>query len=610
VGIIVGVIWCLFRQKKYFSLKKNFLAVFLIFSYFAAWLLIQGYLNIYVFAGIFNLKSILINVGIFAFSLSGLIALIQRLKSILLRFNKLWTSYFIFHGILFCIGLIFLLFPGKGRTSSLFPPSTSSKATNPQKNVILIIWDAVRADHISCYGYPKKTTPHLDALASQGILFERAFAPSSHTLESIPSLLSSTLPTSHQVNDVTACLPSELVLLPQTFKALGYQTAAFSFNPYVSPSYGYKKGFNRFFAPSELFIKTHKTVFGHLLDRSPRLPWLFILTKPLYNLSEKITTVSFGETSLHSTEPRQITQRLISWIKHHQKQPFFVFAHFEGGHSPYQASPASIRKFWPSEKLPEETDKLPIKEPESLGLFLPFHEGPHLKPQNIEKMLVLYDAKIHDHDFYLGQLINFLQTAGLWKNTLLILTADHGEEFYDHRGWGHGQSLYQEVIHVPLVMSDAGFLPRGVRIKSPVSLLDLMPTLLSLLNLKSKLKLPYSLEGVDLKNIITCFHLLFRKEPIYAELTQGNQKAYALIDDHWKLIKTIFEGQKHVFLYDLIQDPKEKNDLASLFPQKKEELLNRLENIIARAQRKVFKSPRRRIDKREKKQLQTLGYIR
>lgn len=610
VGIMVGVIWCLFYQKKYFSLRKNFFTSFLVFSYFAAWLLIQGYLNIYIFAGIFHLKSIVINAGIFVLGLIGLISLIKWLKTTSFRFNKFWTAFFFFHGILFLIGLILLIFPGKGPASPHFLMSKSSKATNLHKNVILIIWDAVRADHLSCYGYPKKTTPHLDDLASQGILFERAFAPSSHTVESIPSILSSTLPTSHQVNDVTACLPSELVLLPQIFKALGYQTAAFSFNPYVSPSYGYKKGFNRFFAPSELFIKTHKTVFGHLLERSSRLPWLFLFTKPLYNLSEKITTISFGETSLHSIEPRHLTQRIISWIKHHPKKPFFVYAHFEGGHSPYLASPTSIQKFWPGEKLPEEIDELPTTPPESLGLFLPFHIGPPLDQKNLEKMLALYDAKIHDHDFYLGQLINFLKIEGLWKNTLLIITADHGEEFYDHQGWGHGHSLYQEVIHVPLVISDAGILPRGVRVKSPVSLLDLMPTLLSLLNLKSRLEFPYSLEGIDLKGIITHSYLSSREDPIYAELTQGNHKAYALIDDHWKIIKTIFDGEECVFLYDLNQDPDEKNDLASLFPQKKQELLSRLESIIAKAQKKGFESRRRRIDKREKEKLRALGYIR
>jgi len=610
VGAVVGIIWGLLPQRKHFSWRKKFLTAFIIFSYFAAWLLIQGYLNIYIFAGIFNLNSIVINAVIFLLSLGGLIALILRLKTTAPRFNKFWTSYLILHCLTFCLGLILLIIPGKSQPFSFFLPGASPKTIGHPKNVILIIWDAVRADHLSCYGYSKRTTLHLDALASQGILFERAFAPSSHTLESLPSLLSSTWPTSHQVNSITDCLPSKLVLLPQIFKALGYQTVAFSFNPYVSSPYGYKKGFNRFFAPSEIFVKTHKTVFGHLLERSRRLPWLFVLTNPLYQLSKKITTISFGESSLPSTDPSYITQRLISWIKHHQKQPFFAFVHYEGGHSPYLASPAARQKFWPSGQPPEEDDELPSKKPDSLGLFLPFQPGPPLDQQEIEKILALYDAKIHDHDFYLGQLINFLQNHGLWEKTLLILSADHGEEFYDHQGWGHGHSLYQELIHVPLVMSNAGFLPRGVRIKSPVSLVDLMPTLLSLLDLKPKFEFSYSLEGIDLKDMITHSPLASRQKPIFAELTQGNQKAYTLIDDPWKLIKIIFNGQEHVFLYNLNRDPAEKNDLARLYPRKKEELLGRLESIIARAQKKVFKSLHRRLGKKEKEKLRSLGYIR
>ncbi|MCD6194512.1 MAG: hypothetical protein J7L26_13760, partial [Candidatus Aminicenantes bacterium] len=113
-----------------------------------------------------------------------------------------------------------------------------------------------------------------------------------------------------------------------------------------------------------------------------------------------------------------------------------------------------------------------------------------------------------------------------------------------------------------------------------------MPTLLSLLNLKSRLKLPYPLDGVDIKGLITQTQLSPREKPIYAELTQGNHKAYALIEGHWKLIKTIFEGREYVFLYDLNQDPEEKNDLAPFFHQKKEELLSRLESIVTEAQKK------------------------
>jgi len=609
IGVLVGVIWSLLRPNKTFSWKHNLLASLLIFSFFAAWLLIQGYLNIYIFAGIFDAKSILVNILIFTLGLSLLIITIKRLASTPLTFSKLWIAYFALHGFLFFLALIFFFLPGKRKTPALHILS-SPKSIISRQNVVLVIWDAVRADHLSCYGYSKKTTPHLDKLASEGILFEKAFAPSSHTLESIPSILSSILPTSHQVNDITACLSSELVLLPQIFKALGYQTAAFSFNPYVSPSYGYKKGFNRFFAPSELFIKTHKTVFGHLLERSSRVPWLFVLTRPLFMLSKKLTTINLGETSLHSTDPAHLTHHLISWIEHHYQRPFFVFAHYEGGHVPYLASPPFIKKFWPDGPFHEADKELITMVPESPGLFLPFQTGSPLGEADLEKMVALYDAKINEHDFYLGQLINFLKTKGLWENTLVIVTADHGEEFYDHQGWGHGHSLFQEVIHVPLVMSDLGFLPRGKRVKTPVSLLDWMPTLLSLLNLKSRLKLPYPLDGVDIKGLITQTQLSPREKPIYAELTQGNHKAYALIEGHWKLIKTIFEGREYVFLYDLNQDPEEKNDLAPFFHQKKEELLSRLESIVTEAQKKGFKSHSRRIDKREKEKLRALGYIR
>jgi arylsulfatase A-like enzyme len=199
---------------------------------------------------------------------------------------------------------------------------------------------------VSCYGYERKTTPNLDRLASEGVLFEKAFAHSSHTLESIPSLLASCFPSTHKMNAITNALPRNLFTLPEIFKAFGYKTAFFSSNPYVSPPFGYNRGVERFIGPSDDFVRAHKTVFGHLLKMSPRVFGLGKITGLFLHLSMSLSNSS---STLKSTDARYITEKAINWITNHQKKPFFIYLHYEGGHAPYHAPEKYQHLFSPDE---------------------------------------------------------------------------------------------------------------------------------------------------------------------------------------------------------------------------------------------------------------------
>jgi len=410
------------------------------------------------------------------------------------------------------------------------------------------------------------------------------------------------------MNDITSYLPSDLIIIPQVFKATGYNTAAFSFNPYFSPAYGYNKGLDRFFAPGDFSIKAYKTIFGHILDRSTRLPAVSQLISPVYLLSQKLATLSFGATELVSTDPETMTIRMINWIKNHAQKPFFLLAHLEGGHTPYLSPTSFLKKFWPEENL-SETESWPTTFPQSLGLFLPFREGPAVAETDRQKMIALYDAKILYHDYWLGQLVKFLRAENRLKDTLLIVTADHGEEFFDHYGWGHGHSLHQELIQVPLIMFGEGFLPAGFKVKKPVSLLDLFPTLFSLSGLHEILTLPYPLEGEDLSRALRQEREPDKKEPICSELTQGSQRARSLIDFPWKIIHSVFGSEEATELYNLEDDPQEKSDVSTTYPEEKERLLVSLQKIISLAEEKVFRSQRRWLSPAEKEKLRSLGYI-
>ncbi|MDD8020538.1 MAG: sulfatase [Acidobacteriota bacterium] len=610
IGLAAGLVWTVWLAARKKPVRVDFLVWFIIFSYFAAWILGQGFINTYVFAGIFNQSGLIINVIFFGLALAGLILLLRSFRQKAPSFNPFWKSYLTIHLALLLAGLIVLLSPSDVRKDKLAneEPVLKLVTGDSSKNVILVIWDAVRADHLSCYGYPLKTSPFLDSLANQGVIFEQAMAASSHTVESVPSLLSSTLSSSHQMNDITSYLPSDLIIIPEVFKALGYNTVAFSFNPYFSPAYGYDQGIDRFFAPDEFSIKAYKTIFGHILDRSTRLAVVNQVLKPIYLLSQRLSTLSFGETELASTDPETMTKRMMNWIKNHAQKPFFLLAHLEGGHAPYLAPPAFVKRFWPEENLPE-AESWPITFPQSLGLFLPFREGPAVAEADRQKMLALYDAKILYHDYWLGQLIEFLQEERRLKDTLLVVTADHGEEFYDHCGWGHGHSLYQELTHVPLIMAGEGLLPTGLRIKGPISMLDLFPTLYHLLGMNEVLSLSYTLEGEDLSQALVQKKEPINKKPICLELTQGSRRSKSLINYPWKIIHSVFSSEEVTELYNLADDPQEKNDLSVICPKEKEQLLISLQKIITRAEEKMFKSQRRWISPSEKEKLRSLGYI-
>jgi len=610
IGLAAGLVWTIWLAVRRQPQETNFLAWFIIFSYFAAWVLGQGFINTYVFAGILNRSGLIINVILFGLALTGLILIFRSFRKKAPSFGLFWKSYLTIHLAVLLAGLVALLTPAGIRQSNWLneEPAPTRISRESAKNIILVIWDAVRADHLSCYGYPRQTSPFLDSLASRGILFEQAIAASSHTVESVPSLLSSTLPTSHQMNDITSYLPSSLLILPQVFKALGYKTAAFSFNPYFSPAYGYDKGLDRFFAPGEFSIKAYKTIFGHILDRSTRLPVVSQVIRPIYLLSHKLSALSFGETELVSTDPETMTKRMMTWINNHAQKPFFLLAHLEGGHAPYLAPTAFVKKFWPEESLPE-AESWPTIFPPSLGLFLPFRDGPVMTEADRQKMIALYDAKILYHDYWLGQLIEFLRAENGLKDTLLIVTADHGEEFYDHHGWGHGHSLHQELLQVPLIMSGEGLPTPGLRISQPVSLLDLFPTLFSRLASDEVSNLPYPLEGKDLSQALSQKAEPDNKRMIYSELTQGSQQAWSLLDFPWKIIHSVFGSEEVTELYNLKEDPQEKNDLAAAYPEEKERLLVSLHKIINLARQKVFKSERRWVSPEEKEKLRSLGYL-
>lgn len=469
-------------------------------------------------------------------------------------------------------------------------------------NILIISLDAVRFDHLGCYGYKKKTSPNIDQIAANGVIFENAFAQSSHTIESVPSLFTSTYPTTHNVRHMMNTIPKNLLSLPYIFKLNGYKTSVFSTMTYVSSTYGYKRGVNEFYEPQKNIIR--RTILAHSLSKSLlkifRSRWINNIFKFSYNLFP-------SKYSLISTDAKYVTQKVISWISENRNKPFFLYVHYEGGHYPYDPPEPYDRLFdtyYPNEPV--------INCPEPSGLFLPFIKGTPMPKRELENMIAQYDGKIFYHDSNLKFLFNHLKKLNLINKTIVVITADHGEEFYEHKGWAHGHSLFDELIHVPLIFYCPGYIPKGKRIPAFVEQVDVFPTICNLAGVNNKLELPYEIEGVDLSNLFSSRQYRNEREYIFSEFTSadGKNSASCLRTKIFKAIELKYENRIERILLNLISDPLEKNNIYDKESQICNELFERIGTIVKRAKIKAFKPRRMILDENIKEKLRSLGYIK
>ncbi|MFC2141492.1 sulfatase, partial [Acidobacteriota bacterium] len=295
-------------------------------------------------------------------------------------------------------------------------------------NVILISVDTLRADHLGSYGYSRDTSPHIDALAEDGIRFANAYSSSSWTLPSHVSLMTSLHGVRHQVYHDDERMDPGLVTLAEHFQSRGYSCAAFTGGGFVSPAYGFAKGFD-----------TYDVGSGHVLNQ----------------------------------DSADRVYRFVSpWIDRHKDRSFFLFLHTYQPHSPYACPMPYKTMFLNDDSLFGHADLFYI-----LGGQANLYKSlPDAERQNL---IDLYDGEIrYVDDRLIGPLVAQLKAQGLYDRTLIVFLSDHGEEFFDHGAWGHGHSLYDELLKVPLILKLPKSQHKGMSPDTIVSLVDVMPTLL------------------------------------------------------------------------------------------------------------------------------------
>ena len=444
-------------------------------------------------------------------------------------------------------------------------------------NVVILLIDNVRADHLHCYGYPRPISPDIDAFSREGVLFSRAYAAAPWTLPSVVSLLTALYPSEHGTHDHRFRLSGEVPTLLGAMKEHNYQVGVFSNSPWISLRYGIGGEADYFDRP---YLSIHHALY-FLNKYSP------------FRLDNR-----FGGRFLLSD--RGLTARFLDWSESviGREGKFFAYLHLMGPHVPY-AAPAGYRKELGLESVPR------LNPPGYGGLFS-FVEQPALSARELEELTGNYDAALLYGQEVVGQLVRGLEELGIRQDTLVILTADHGEEFYEHGGWYHGDSLFEEMIRVPLIMAWPGHFPEGLRIDEPVSQVDIMPMVLGLLRREPPAR-------ADVRDLVARARESDGLGPdfIYSEVVYKNRGGRALREGRYKLVHGYHDDGNEVFLlFDLERDPGELTDLMEEDP----EIAGRLQSELRRLQDQL-REPRAGmeaagIDHLTDRRLRSLGYLR
>lgn len=499
------------------------------------------------------------------------------------------------------LGVILVVLGTRARPSPSTPTGDQPGEARADLNIVLVVVDALRADHLGCYGYDRRTSPNIDRMAAEGVMFANAYAQAPRTKESTASLVTSLYPSTHGVARLGGALSETSLTVMELMRAAGYVTATVSANPLVSPTFGFGRGVEFFYteAPSVTERTVLRRVTRTLARRTPALGWL----ATLIHQGERALPFREQIYPFDGRDAARLNEAFFSWADGLSRGPFFAYVHYMEPHAPY-APPSPFDELFDPDYAGPEVTGYPTGE----SLMLPFVEGEPLPDAERLNMVAQYDGSIAYFDREFGRLLEGLQRRGLVGSTLVILTSDHGEEFYDHRGWGHGQSLYEELIRVPLIVWCPGRIPAGRAVDEIVRHVDLMPTILGAAGVVETLDAP-ELEGVNLWAMLETDSTLGVDLQVFAEVLSGGHFARALRKGHWKLIRTAFGGRESVMLFDLAKDASELEDLSEERSEIAESMLAELDRLTAAAGARRQESPTLAIDRETEEKLRALGYV-
>jgi len=423
-------------------------------------------------------------------------------------------------------------------------PIAAEESASPRTPFILIVVDTLRADHLHSHGATRTTSPNLDRLASDGVHFKRAYSQAPWTTASVGSLLTSQFPATLGITDIASPLPSHVEVLPSFLRRNGYVTAGVVSHTFISSKWGFARGFDHF-------------------DES--------------NIANNHGISTVGVSNLG-----------IEKIDELKDQPFFLLLHYFDPHFPY---------------LEHEGFRFPSEDPGYAGVV---RSGVKIKElrrasrtmsaADEREMRRIYDSEIAFTDHQIGRVLEHLRKLGLYDESLIILTADHGEEFLDHGALGHTRTVYNELLHVPFIIKPPKATPAVV--EAPVALVDAFPTAAALLGLE--LDLPA--QGRDL----FAAHGEPAESPVFSETSRGASLRSVVLGD-FKLIEDGASGK--IELYDVVSDPRELEDIAARHPERVSRMRSMLSEWFVRTQKRIPPPERVDVSDGERERLRALGYV-
>ncbi|MFO7890360.1 MAG: sulfatase [bacterium] len=480
--------------------------------------------------------------------------------------------------VVFSLGIIHLLSLDIALGDDLIIEQPQKLQKNhPVPSILLLTIDTLRPDFLSCYNSQARPTRNIDQLAEDGILFRNAISPSPWTAPSITSLMTGLPCMVHSVDNRNIQVPDTLITIAEVMKECGYLTGSAVFNALLTNSSGFAQGFHyyRFF---------------------PKFPHGYCITS-------KILGKLFPEKYIFQVNSKTLTDIAVKWFNNHANEDFFFWLHILDPHLPYS----------PPRRYLNTKNK-----PPSLGYtFDSLHEirDSSLVLDQAEKKWVqqLYEAEVRYVDIQIGRVIKTLKSSGIYEETLIVLLSDHGEEFWEHGGFEHGHTLYNELLHVPLIIKLPQSLTRTVVNKQVDPILStkaVMPTILDLCDIDTSFHHPYT---QSLSQYWTRSAFRNKDQTVFSSsMLYGPEKASVIFDEHKFITSLEKENQE---LYNLNRDPRELRSLIGIHPSLVEQGTDKIIRFQIKTKKEQMvlglgKAKKVTLDQETKKRLRALGYIK
>jgi len=424
-------------------------------------------------------------------------------------------------------------------------------------NILWIVMDTVRADHLSSYGYYRDTTPAIDEIAAQGALFEQAISAAPWTLPSHASMFTGLYPHSHGTDAEHQWLDDDFLTVAEVLRAHGWETYGYTNNYFAGPRTNLDQGFDTF-------------VVG-FPDKAQALPELTNHLRVKF-VGQKTQIVSLQDDGAHRTN-----ETVKKWMNDATRagRPFFIFINYMEVHAPYRPPKEFAVPFLDRNTTFE--DAMSVNQD-----YYDYVTGKlEVDSEDFESLSALYDGALAYLDFKIGQLVDYLRELGVLDSTVVIITSDHGESLGDHNLMGHQLSVYDTLLHVPLIIRYPDAFDPGTVVQEGVQLVDLLPTVLdiagidrdgiehhgySLLRERGGLvSRPLVAEYAIFGNVL---ELLTRANPSFDVSTYARRLKAIRTEE----LKYIWSSDGRDELYHISQDPGELNNLIDTEPEKAREL--------------------------------------